>query len=458
MSLMGRFLFGSVFAVNISVDSRPVFRRRHRIKVLDYIDAEGSMKRYLDHINPLTWLRDAKIFNRVHSSMEFASILQRERDRADRTGQEFSMAVFEVGNGNRKTRAAQDLVPILTHRIRSTDAIGWLADDRIGAVLPHTRPECAWKFVANVRNAYNGSAPPECVVYVYPSSWLPGDDGDPPRDPRSLRKTPVPGETGDSGMQFSRADSADRARPIEELEPHILFRIPPWKRAIDIVGSLVAILLLSPLLLLVVLFIRIVSPGSILFRQNRVGYHGKMFTMWKFRTMHVNADASLHRNYMQGLIHNENTMTKLDNGKDHRIIPFGNLLRATGIDELPQLINVFLGDMSLVGPRPCLSYEVREYSTWQKRRFDAVPGLTGLWQVSGKNRTTFKEMMRLDISYTKKRAFLLDMMIFLKTLPAIAMQMADRPSNAHARAKELSAVTRLGAVLFAILVMNSPRK
>ncbi len=122
--------------------------------------AKESMKRYLKHINPLTRLRDAEIFNRVHSSREFASILHRERDRADRTGQEFSMAVFAVGNGGKKTAAARNLVPILTHRIRSTDAIGWLADGRIGSVLPHTRPECAWKFVANVRKAYNGSASP----------------------------------------------------------------------------------------------------------------------------------------------------------------------------------------------------------------------------------------------------------------------------------------------------------
>jgi lipopolysaccharide/colanic/teichoic acid biosynthesis glycosyltransferase len=428
------------------------------INIYEYIISEESMKRYLDLINPLVRLRDAKIFNRVHSSMEFASILHRERDRADRTGQEFSMAVFEVGNGNSKTHAARNLVPILTHRIRSTDSIGWLANGRIGAVLPHTRPECAWKFVANIREAYNGNAPPECVVYAYPSSWLPGDDGDRPREPRSLRKTAVPGETGDSGMLFSRVDAADSARPIEELEEHVLFRIPLWKRAIDIAGSLVAILLLSPVLLLVALFIRVVSPGPVLFRQKRVGYLGRVFTMWKFRTMHANADTTLHRNYLRELVRNEKEMTKLDHVRDPRIIPFANLLRATGIDELPQLINVLLGDMSLVGPRPCLPYEAYEYHPWQMRRFDTVPGLTGLWQVSGKNRTTFKEMMRLDISYARKRAFLFDMAIVLKTIPAIVFQAADRPSNHHAGAKQQSAVTRLGAMLFAILVLNSPRK
>jgi lipopolysaccharide/colanic/teichoic acid biosynthesis glycosyltransferase len=422
------------------------------------MDVEESMKQYLDHTNPLTRHRDAKIFNRVHSSREFASILHRERDRADRTGQEFSMAVFEVGNGKRKTDAARNLVPILLHRIRSTDAIGWLADGLIGAALPHTPPECAWKFVANVRKAYNGSAPPECVMYTYPSSWLPGDDGGPPRDPRSLRKTPALGETGDSGMLFSRVDAADSARPIEELEPHVLFRIPLWKRAIDILGSIVAIFLLSPLLLLVALLIRILSPGPVLFRQKRVGYLGRVFTMWKFRTMHVNADTNLHQDYLRELIRNEKEMTKLDHGRDPRIIPFGNLLRATGIDELPQLINVLLGDMSLVGPRPCLPYEAYEYHPWQMRRFDALPGLTGLWQVSGKNRTTFKEMMRLDIGYARKRAFLLDVLIVLKTIPAIVVQVADRPSGSDARPKEPSAAVRAGAVLLAFLAVNSPHK
>jgi lipopolysaccharide/colanic/teichoic acid biosynthesis glycosyltransferase len=409
-------------------------------------------------MNPLTRLLDAKIFNLVYSSSEFSSIIHRERDRADRTGQGFSLVIFEVANGRRRSESVRNLVPILTRRIRSTDAIGWLENGRIGVILPHTTTENAWKFVGNVRYAFNGNTPPECVVYAYPSLWIPGDEEFPSQDSRSRRKISGPAETDASGAQLSFLPPANRTRPIDALEPDFLFKIPLWKRAIDIVGSLVAILFLSPLLLLVPILIKIVSPGPALFRQDRVGYRGKVFTIWKFRTMHVNADTNPHRNYVQGLINNENIMTKLDNGNDRRIIPFGNLLRATGIDELPQLMNVLLGDMSLVGPRPCLSYEVQEYSPWQMRRFDAVPGLTGLWQVSGKNRTTFKEMMRLDIGYAKKRAFLLDMMIFLKTIPAIVRQVTDRPSGARARSKEMSAVIRMGAILFAFLMVHAPRK
>jgi lipopolysaccharide/colanic/teichoic acid biosynthesis glycosyltransferase len=409
-------------------------------------------------MNPLRRILDAKIFNLVCSSRDFSSIIHRERDRSDRTGQGFSLVVFEVGNGRNRSDSVRNLVPILTHRVRSTDAIGWFEDGRIGVILPHTTTGSAWMFVANVRNAFNGNAPPECVVYAYPSSWIPGDGEFPPQDSRSRRKMPGPEEIDASVSRSSCLPPADRTRPIDALEPDVLFQIPLWKRAIDIAGSVLALILLSPLLLVVPILIKIVSPGPALFRQDRVGYRGKMFTMWKFRTMYVNADATPHRHYVQGLINNENSMTKLDNGKDRRIIPFGNLLRATGIDELPQLINVFLGDMSLVGPRPCLSYEVQEYSHWQMRRFDAVPGLTGLWQVSGKNLTTFKEMMRLDIGYAKKRAFLLDMIIFLKTIPAIVRQVADRPSGTRARSKDLSAVTRLGAVLLAFLAVHAARK
>lgn len=391
----------------------------------------------------------------VHSDREFASILNRERDRADRTGQELSMVVFEVGADNGNSAAARHLAPILAHRTRSTDDIGWLEDGRIGVVLPHTMPEGAWKFVANVRLAYNGSLPPpDCQVYVYPSSWIPSANGGPDRKPPAGNRIPTPEESDTSGKLSSRVEVEEHVRPIEELESKILCGIPFWKRAIDIVGTVLALILLMPLFLLVALLIKVVSPGPILFRQERVGYLGKVFTIWKFRTMHVNADTAVHQQYLSELINNEKEMTKLDDGKDNRIIPFGKLLRAAGIDELPQLINVLRGDMSLVGPRPCLPYEAREFDPWQARRFDTVPGLTGLWQVSGKNRTTFKEMMRLDIAYTKKRALLLDVKIFVKTIPAIVDQVAGRKGYAHARVKGLSVAMGVGAAILAILTLN----
>ena len=156
--------------------------------------------------------------------------------------------------------------------------------------------------------------------------------------------------------------------------------------------------------------------APVFFKQERVGLSGKRFQLFKFRTMKVKNNDSIHRGYVKELINGDSDgdkpMIKLD---DSRIIPMGKFIRVTFFDELPQLINVFRGEMSLVGPRPCIPYEAEEYLRWHTRRFDITPGLTGLWQVSGKNMTTFKEMIRFDITYTVKRSFLLDTLILLKT-------------------------------------------
>jgi hypothetical protein len=138
--------------------------------------------------------------------------------------------------------------------------------------------------------------------------------------------------------------------------------------------------------------------------------------------MFVDADTSLHQGHLHQLMNSNTPMMKMDSKGDPRIIPFGVLLRASGLDELPQLINVLRGEMSLVGPRPCLPYEYDKYLPWQKERFETVPGLTGLWQVSGKNKTTFVEMIQLDIKYTKNKNLWWDLKIILMTVPALIIQ------------------------------------
>jgi lipopolysaccharide/colanic/teichoic acid biosynthesis glycosyltransferase len=202
--------------------------------------------------------------------------------------------------------------------------------------------------------------------------------------------------------------------------------MPIWKRVIDILFATTGMILLCPFLLLISIFIKIVSPGPIFFAQKRVGYRGKIFTMLKLRTMAHNTDTTIHKEFMTKLISADEkdsgstltgATTKIEN--DSRVIPFGNLLRSSGIDELPQLINVLLGDMSLVGPRPPIPYEVDRYKNWFCVRFDTVPGLTGLWQVSGKNKLTFHEMIRLDIQYIETKSFWLDVKIMLLTPMAI---------------------------------------
>lgn len=201
--------------------------------------------------------------------------------------------------------------------------------------------------------------------------------------------------------------------------------LPFWKRVLD----LTLILLVAPGLLLlggmVALLIKLGSPGPILFRQQRMGYKGREFVCFKFRTMRVDADSDSHRRHTQELIRSQTPMVKLDARKDPRLIPFGSVLRVSGLDELPQILNVLRGEMSLVGPRPCIPYECEAYEPWHWRRFDAVPGLTGLWQVSGKNRTTFDQMVRLDIAYSERLNLWWDLKIIFRTLPALWGQYCD---------------------------------
>ena len=198
--------------------------------------------------------------------------------------------------------------------------------------------------------------------------------------------------------------------------------IPRWKRTMDLVFVLLILPFVLPLAVLVAVLIRVVSPGPVLFRQERVGYLGRKFMCFKFRTMFVGAETTAHQGHLQHLMESDVPMVKLDARGDSRIIPFGFLLRSTGLDELPQIINVLRGEMSMVGPRPCLAYESDNYLPWQRERFNTLPGLTGLWQVNGKNQTTFAEMMRLDISYTRDKTLWLDLKIILKTIPAILGQ------------------------------------
>ena len=194
--------------------------------------------------------------------------------------------------------------------------------------------------------------------------------------------------------------------------------VPAWKRALDVACIIVAAPVLVPLGMLVAIGIKLVSRGPVLFKQERIGLLGKRFLCLKFRTMLVNADTSIHQGHLTRLMTDNCPMTKLDAAGDPRLIPGGLWLRSLGLDELPQVINVLRGEMSLVGPRPCLPYEYERYLPRHRQRCATLPGLTGLWQVSGKNRTTFEQMMDLDLRYAKKKSLWLDLSIMAKTIPA----------------------------------------
>jgi lipopolysaccharide/colanic/teichoic acid biosynthesis glycosyltransferase len=209
---------------------------------------------------------------------------------------------------------------------------------------------------------------------------------------------------------------------------------PWWKRALDITCILIALPIVAPIGILIAAIIKIVSPGPIFFKQERVGYRGQLFMCFKFRTMYVNADTGVHKGHLADLMSSNRPMNKLD-GKDPRVIPFGVWLRALGLDELPQLINVVRGEMSLVGPRPCVSYEYEKYLPRHRGRCGTVPGLTGLWQVSGKNNTTFEEMIDLDLHYVQNKSLWMDISIIVRTVPAILIQTLEMRQKKKKAAK-----------------------
>jgi len=194
------------------------------------------------------------------------------------------------------------------------------------------------------------------------------------------------------------------------------------RRGINLIFSTALILIFSPLLLGTAIAIRLDSRGPALFRQRRVGRGQKEFTLYKFRSMRLDADPRGHREYVTALIKGQAEAAPESNRKDlyklavdDRITSVGRWIRRWSIDELPQLFNVVLGDMSLVGPRPAISYEVAEYPSWYLQRFSVKPGLTGLWQVSGRNERTYEEMVRLDVEYVERRSLWLDLSILFRT-------------------------------------------
>ncbi|PYM02674.1 MAG: hypothetical protein DMF19_02145 [Verrucomicrobia bacterium] len=201
--------------------------------------------------------------------------------------------------------------------------------------------------------------------------------------------------------------------------------LPKWKRFIDLAVVTLLFPVWLPVMTLVALWVAVTSPGPIFYRQPRIGFKGRRFMLVKFRTMKVNAETHIHEAYLEHLIISDRPMIKLDATGDPRLILGGKFLRATGLDELPQIFNVLKGEMSLVGPRPCTVGEFERYAPEQRARVNALPGLTGLWQVNGKNRTTFRQMIEMDIFYARNISLSLDIKIILRTPPAIVGQFFD---------------------------------
>jgi len=393
---------------------------------------------FLGNTYPLRMLRGIRSIQGIQSREQLYKIIVRERARADRSGECFSLVVFRLKGRKRDTyQALLHLSRQLVTRARITDEVGWFDKTSLGAILVGADSEGARKFFSIVIASMPQSlTAPTLELYVYPTPSPGGSEVEPGVD----------GEWNEVANATPAVQEVEPGKPLwmgtasgspNVLSPVFVQQIPLWKDISDMGISVTALFLLSPLFLLISAYIKIVSPGPVFYRQERVGFRGKMFKIWKFRTMKVNSEAKGHEEYLKFLIQKgDQAMEKLDAKKDPRIIPLGNILRQTGLDELPQLINVVLGDMSLVGPRPCLPYEACEYDFWQSERFNTIPGLTGLWQVSGKNRTTFKEMMRFDIRYGHKLSFWMEIQILFKTFPAIVQQVRDHRAKASGKPDE----------------------
>jgi lipopolysaccharide/colanic/teichoic acid biosynthesis glycosyltransferase len=326
----------------------------------------------------------------------FMRDVRRERLRADRSGSPLSIVVFSVPQAHGHASATADLgtlLDVLHARTRETDSIGHLGHERIALLCPDTDAGGAEELSLKIAHALT---PLVCA---------------------SERAT-YPGALFDDLVQGGALKPL--TTPFVESDGRKAYAA---KRAIDIVVASLMLVLLSPLMLLVAAAISITSRGPVIFKQKRLGQGGVPFTFYKFRSMVVDGDDSIHRKYIEQHIKHDAAAAALTDAvpykvsKDPRITRIGRFIRKTSIDELPQLFNILRGDMSLVGPRPPIPYEARHYQSWHLRRITSVkPGLTGLWQVEGRGRVSFNEMVRLDLRYIRDCSMVLDLKILAKTV------------------------------------------
>ena len=351
----------------------------------------------------------------------FGRSLRVELMRADRGRGRFCLAVFEVAEwtDDRGDRVGQ-FAEYLLGRLRATDYAGLLGAGRLGVILWDTDEAGAARFVEKIRGGWHAAKAPAAVVYAYPSDRPIGEPASPARTNAGL----PPGFADDADDPEPRSadrpdDSDDPPPPVPvlPLEEVLLCPLPRWKRAVDVAGATVGLAALSPLLLATAAAVKLTSPGPVLFRQTRDGLGGRKFRINKFRTMVRNAEA-LKADLR---VDSEQDGPAFKMERDPRITPVGRWLRKTCVDELPQLWNVLVGEMSLVGPRPLDSKEMARTGWWERRRLLVTPGLTCIWQVDGKSNVSFKEWMRMDIRYMDARTFRHDLSLIFRTAWNVAL-------------------------------------
>jgi lipopolysaccharide/colanic/teichoic acid biosynthesis glycosyltransferase len=349
----------------------------------------------------------------ILSSIEFTRALCLERMRTERSHRKFVLMLMECGcllRNRPKERAIDPILRSLTRSTRATDVKGWYRDNSVLGVIftevgSATGAAVTAALLNKITKALSENLPIEHVNELRLSFHIFPETSD----------TGLPGGPPDASLypELGADDSKDVLRVV--------------KRSMDVVGSTAGLILLFPLLWLISLAIIFTSRGSILFRQERIGERGKRFIFLKFRSMYAKNDPAIHQEYVRQLIAGgpgaeqngrDSKVYKLTN--DPRVTAVGKFLRRTSLDELPQLLNVLKGEMSLVGPRPPVPYEFDCYDIWHRRRLQTVkPGITGMWQVAGRSRVSFDEMVRLDLEYARSWSLWLDIKILLRTPRAV---------------------------------------
>lgn len=367
----------------------------------------------------LTWESDSSYEKTPDSALDslldvavipeasFIRMLRLERRRTERSGRQFMLVLisYEDFQTNAGCTLLDHVVTAVSRVIRETDILGWYQNGATLGILMtelgQTNAMTVDTISKKISMAVQQVVSPERFrelsfqFRLFPQEIDKSSNGD------------------DNHIHYPDLSRRHRSK---HSSGHIL------KRGLDIAGSLFALTLFMPLFLVLAILVKLTSRGPILFCQKRVGRYGKEFNFYKFRTMYTGNDPRIHQEYVTKLIAgdlNESSgVYKIVN--DPRITPVGRFLRKSSLDELPQFFNILKNDMSLVGPRPPLPYEFERYQTWHKRRvFELKPGLTGLWQVEGRSRTTFDEMVRMDLRYAIERSLWVDVKIILQTPSAM---------------------------------------
>jgi lipopolysaccharide/colanic/teichoic acid biosynthesis glycosyltransferase len=355
------------------------------------------------HARVLQQHRKADQENFLLNEEEFRFAAECERMRVDRNGSILSLLLIRLSDKHSTAKDVGFLARVLEGRLRTTDTPGLLGDGRVAVLLPDTPAEGAWKVATDISEIYPpGPERPECDVLVYPRQ-------DRPRRPHA-----------DTSEQAEGSPAP--ASPETSGEFFFAHAMPRWKRSIDILGSIAGLVLSAPLIAASAVAVRFTSSGPAFFQQEREGLGGRRFLIWKLRTMVHDAEQLKHK--LRPHSHQDGPAFKMK--EDPRTTSVGRFLRWSSIDELPQFWNVLRGEMSLVGPRPLPTEESIACTGWQRRRLEVHPGITCIWQISGRGNVRFDDWVRMDLSYIQHYSFMEDLRLLLLTLPSLLLQKGIR--------------------------------